>query len=89
MLQHLKQLKAIKKFNRGLGVEEKDWWTKCENRCKSFRKRLGVALGTPAALLAPLEAMNISRSIAEGDSAVDIATDPLNYLGAAFVGPAS
>ena len=36
-----------------------------------------------------MEAMNISRQLSEGDSIKDIATDPLNYLGAAFVGPAS
>ena len=36
-----------------------------------------------------MEAMNISRQLSEGDSVEDIATDPLNYLGAAFVGPAS
>ena len=36
-----------------------------------------------------MEAMNISRQLSEGDSPLDIATDPLNYLGAAFVGPAS
>ena len=81
-----KTLKAVKKFNRGLGVEEKPI-----GNIKTGAKILGrglAALGTPAALL-PMEAMNISRQLSEGDSAVDIATDPLNYLGAAFVGPAS
>ena len=81
-----KTLKAVKKFNRGLGVEEKPI-----GNVKTGAKILGrglAALGTPAALL-PIEAMNISRQLSEGDSAVDIATNPLNYLGAAFVGPAS
>ena len=81
-----KTLKAVKKFNRGLGVEEKPI-----GNIKTGAKILGrglAALGTPAGLL-PMEAMNISRQLSEGDSAVDIATNPLNYLGAAFVGPAS
>ena len=81
-----KTLKAVKKFNRGLGVEEKPI-----GNIKTGAKILGrglAALGTPAALL-PMEAMNISRQLSEGDSALDIATDPRNYLGAAFVGPAS
>jgi DNA-binding transcriptional MerR regulator len=81
-----KTLKAVKKYNRGLGVEEKPI-----GNVKTGAKILGrglAALGTPAALL-PMEAMNISRQLSEGDSIKDIATDPLNYLGAAFVGPAS
>jgi hypothetical protein len=81
-----KTLKAVKKYNRGLGVEEKPI-----GNVKTGAKILGrglAALGTPAALL-PMEAMNISRQLSEGDSIEDIATDPLNYLGAAFVGPAS
>jgi hypothetical protein len=81
-----KTLKAVKKFNRGLGVEEKPI-----GNIKTGAKILGrglAGLGTPAGLL-PMEAMNISRQLSEGDSAVDIATNPLNYLGAAFVGPTS
>ena len=81
-----KTLKAVKKYNRGLGVEEKPI-----GNVKTGAKILGrglAALGTPAALL-PMEAMNISSQLAEGDSVADIATDPLNYLGPAFVGPAS
>ena len=81
-----KTLKAVKKFNRGLGVEAKPI-----GNIKTGAKILGrglAALGTPAALL-PMEAMNISSQLAEGDSVADIATDPLNYLGPAFVGPAS
>ena len=81
-----KTIRAVKRYNRGLGVEEKP-----VGNVKTGAKILGrglAALGTPAALL-PMEAMNISSQIAEGDSVADIATDPLNYLGAAFVGPAS
>ena len=58
---------------------------------KTGLKTLGrglATLGTPAGLL-PIEAMNIGSQIAEGDSVADIASDPLNYLGAAFVGPVS
>ena len=36
-----------------------------------------------------MEAMNISSQLSEGDSVEDIATNPMNYLGAAFTGPAS
>jgi hypothetical protein len=54
---------------------------------KTLGRGLGT-LGTPAGLL-PIEAMNIGSQIAEGDSVADIASDPLNYLGAAFVGPVS
>ena len=46
------------------------------------------ALGTPAGLL-PVEALSIASQVQQGDSLTDIATDPLNYLGAAFVGPLS
>ncbi len=81
-----KTLKAVKRYNRGLGVEAKPIGS-----IKTGAKILGrglAALGTPAALL-PMEAMNISSQLSEGDSVADIATDPMNYLGAAFVGPAS
>ena len=81
-----KTLKAVKKFNRGLGVEAKPIGS-----IKTGAKILGrglAGLGTPAGLL-PMEAMNISRQLSEGDSVEDIATNPLNYLGAAFVGPTS
>jgi len=36
-----------------------------------------------------MEAMNISSQLSEGDSVEDIATNPMNYLGAAFAGPAT
>ena len=58
---------------------------------KTGLKTLGrglATLGTPAGLL-PIEAMNIGSQIAEGESVADIASNPLNYLGAAFVGPVS
>ena len=47
-----------------------------------------AALGTPAALLAT-EPLFIGGQIAEGDSLGEIATDPINYLGAAFADPAT
>ncbi len=42
-----------------------------------------ASLGTPAGLLAT-EPLFVGGQIAEGDSLTDIATNPLNYLGAAF-----
>ena len=45
-----------------------------------------AATGTPLGMLA-LEPLFIGHQIAEGDSAGEIATNPLNYLGAAFTGP--
>ncbi len=58
---------------------------------KTGLKTLGrglASLGTPAALLAT-EPLFIGGQIAEGDSLGEIATDPINYLGAAFVDPAT
>ena len=58
---------------------------------KTGLKTLGrglAALGTPAALLAT-EPLFIGGQIAEGDSLGEIATDPINYLGAAFAEPAT
>jgi hypothetical protein len=58
---------------------------------KTGLKTLGrglAALGTPAALLAT-EPLFIGGQIAEGDSLGEIATDPINYLGAAFTDPAA
>ena len=81
-----KTLKAVKRYNRGSGVEVKPI-----GNIKTGAKILGrglAALGTPAALL-PMEAMNISSQLSEGDSVEDIATNPMNYLGAAFAGPAT
>ena len=49
---------------------------------------LGKGLATslmPAALL-PVAAMDITNQVREGDSALDIATNPMNYLGPAFSG---
>jgi hypothetical protein len=45
-----------------------------------------AASGTPLGMLA-LEPLYIGQQIAEGDSAGDIATNPFNYLGAAFASP--
>jgi len=58
---------------------------------KTGLKTLGrglAALGTPAALLAT-EPLFIGGQITEGDSLGEIATDPINYLGAAFAEPAT
>ena len=49
---------------------------------------LGKGLATslmPAALL-PVAAMDLTNQIREGDSTLDIATNPMNYLGPAFSG---
>ena len=53
---------------------------------KTGLRVLGRGLGVAAspALLAPLAAGDITSQIAEGDSPMDIATDPLNYLYPAF-----
>ena len=45
-----------------------------------------AATGTPAGMLA-LEPLYIGQQLAEGDSLGEIATNPMNYLGAAFTGP--
>ena len=79
-------IKASK--SRALGIEKKGV---APGTIKTGARVLGrglASLGTPAALL-PMEAMNITSQLAEGDSAVDIATDPLNYLGATFASPAT
>ena len=79
-------IKASK--SRALGIEKK---RVAPGTIKTGARVLGrglASLGTPAALL-PMEAMNITSQLAEGDSAVDIATDPLNYLGATFASPAT
>jgi hypothetical protein len=58
---------------------------------KTALKTLGrglTALGTPAALLAT-EPLYIAGQVQQGDSLTDIATNPANYLGAAFTGPAT
>jgi len=58
---------------------------------KTGLKTLGrglTALGTPAALLAT-EPLFIGGQIAQGDSLGEIATNPINYLGAAFADPAT
>ena len=45
-----------------------------------------AATGTPLGMLA-LEPLYIGQQLAEGDSIGEIATNPINYLGAAFAGP--
>ena len=58
-------------------------------RFKTALKTLGrglATLGTPAGLLAT-EPLFIAGQIQQGDSLTDIATNPANYLGAAFAGP--
>ena len=74
-----KTIKASK--SRALGVEKKR-----PGIIKTGFRTLGRGLGGAASpgLLAPLAAMDITRQISEGDSPVDIATDPLNYLYPAF-----
>ena len=65
--------------SRALGVEQK-------GLTRTAGRVLGRGLGVAASpgLLAPLAAMDITRQISEGDSPMDIATDPLNYLYPAF-----
>ena len=58
---------------------------------KTGLKTLGrglTALGTPAGLLAT-EPLFLAGQIQQGDSLAEIATNPMNYLGAAFAGPAT
>jgi hypothetical protein len=58
---------------------------------KTALKTLGrglAAVGTPAGLLAT-EPLFIAGQVQQGDSLTDIATNPMNYLGAAFMGPAT
>ncbi len=52
---------------------------------KTLGRGLG-ALGTPLGLLAT-EPLFLASQVQQGDSLAEIATDPMNYLGAAFVGP--
>ena len=58
---------------------------------KTALKTLGrglTTLGTPAGLLAT-EPLFLAGQIQQGDSLAEIATNPMNYLGAAFAGPAT
>ena len=74
-------IKASK--SRALGVEKKR-----PGLVKTGFRTLGRGLGVAASpgLLAPLAAMDITGQVAEGDSPLDIATDPTNYLYPAFSG---
>ena len=71
----------LKFASRSPGVEKKK-----PGIIKTGFRTLGRGLGVAASpgLLAPLAAMDITSQISEGDSPVDIATDPLNYLYPAF-----
>ena len=69
-----------------------------KNRVSPFRAAFGplsgvlgkglAATGTPLGMLA-LEPLYIGQQIADGDSAGEIATNPINYLGPAFAGSLS
>ena len=74
-------IKASK--SRAFGIEKKK---PRPGLAKTGLRVLGRGLGVAAspALLAPLAAGDITSQIAEGDSPMDIATDPLNYLYPAF-----
>ena len=63
--------------SRAKGVEKKK-----PGIVKTGFRTLGRGLGVAASpgLLAPLAAMDITSQVSEGDSALDIATDPFNYL---------
>ena len=63
--------------SRSPGIEKKK-----PGVIKTGFRTLGRGLGVAASpgLLAPLAAMDITSQVSEGDSALDIATDPLNYL---------
>jgi hypothetical protein len=65
--------------SRALGVEKKGL---TRTGARVLGRGLGLA-ATPGALL-PFAAADLAGQIAEGDSAVDIATDPINYLAPIF-----
>jgi len=74
-------IKASK--SRALGIEKKRG---TPGIAKTGLRVLGRGLGVAAspALLAPFAAGDIASQVAAGDSPMDIATDPLNYLYPAF-----
>jgi len=75
--------RTTKRFaSRAEGIERK----KPTGPVKTGLRVLGRGFGVAAspALLAPFAAGDIASQIAEGDSPMDIATDPLNYLYPAF-----
>ena len=72
-------IKASK--SRGLGVEKKRPGV-VKTGFRTLGRGLGVA-STPG-LLAPLAALDITRQVSEGDSPLDIATNPMNYVPALF-----
>jgi hypothetical protein len=65
--------------SRALGVEKKGL---TRTGARVLGRGLGIA-ATPGALL-PFAAADLAGQIAEGDSAVDIATDPINYIAPIF-----
>ena len=65
--------------SRALGIEKKGL---TRTGARVLGRGLGIA-ATPAALL-PFAAADLAGQIAEGDSAVDIATDPINYIAPIF-----
>ena len=67
--------------SRALGIERKT-----PGIAKTGLRVLGRGLGVAAspALLAPLAVGDLASQVAAGDSPMDIATDPLNYLYPAF-----
>jgi len=72
-------IKASK--SRALGIERKPKGA-VKTGLRVLGRGFGVA-GAPA-ILAPFAAANLTSQIAEGDSPMDIATDPTNYLYTAF-----
>ena len=65
--------------SRALGIEKKGL---TRTGARVLGRGLGIA-ATPGALL-PFAAADLAGQIAEGDSAVDIATDPINYIAPIF-----
>jgi len=65
--------------SRALGIEKKGL---TRTGARVLGRGLGLA-ATPGALL-PFAAADLAGQIAEGDSAVDIATDPINYIAPIF-----
>ena len=69
--------------SRALGVELK---RQRPGVVKTGARLLGRGLGVASApgLLAPLTALDVTRQVSEGDSPLDIATNPMNYVPALF-----
>ena len=69
--------------SRALGVELK---RQRPGVVKTGARLLGRGLGVASSpgLLAPLTALDVTRQVSEGDSPLDIATNPMNYVPALF-----